>query len=735
MQKLDERITQQMMRADEINLRQYWNVVKRRKWWIASFSVAAAIAAGVIVSNIAPVYRATATIMMEAQPANIVSIQDIYGMETKTQEYFQTQFEILKSRPIAEKVTARLNLLEQPEYLPAPEPVWKRYIKQWLPKFSDGKSSEEKAAAKSADPFTGMVTRYGSALTVTPIPKTQLVSVSYNAEDPALAAAVVNAHAQAFIESHMEAREAMTRSASQWMTSRVDELKEKLNASEKRLQDFREREHLVDTDQGIQALQAHEISDLSTKLLEARRVLSENRNAFDQVNSARSASLDAKLAIPAINSDALVKQFRQSRATAELKVAELAKRYGAMHPKMTAALSERDAAVEALERQVNSVIDSIGNQQSALQGQERAISSALSATKAGAQSIARKSAEYRSLMQEVETNRQLYDLFNKRISETHETGDLATAHARVIEPAVAPTQPTFPKRNLVIALAFMGALIFSIAMVLLLEMLDNTIKNAEDLEHKLGLPLMGLIPHVKRSRKYGKRIGHAFVDNRDRKFGESIRTLRTAITLSNLDTRHKMIMFTSSVGDEGKTSIACNVALAFSQLERVLLIDADMRRPSVAQEFSINGKRCGLSALCAGTASLSDCIASTEVETLDVLLSGDIPPNPQELLASQKLRVLLQRLSEIYDRIVIDCPPVLPVSDAMLLANAVDAAVYVVRADKTPVSQIKRGIELLSRTRVEVLGVALNQTDTRKSESYGDYGAYLADNYNPAKAG
>lgn len=725
MQQLDERVVRQMIRDDEINLRHYWNIVKRRKWAIGAFAIGVAIAAAVIVSNIDPIYRASATVMIEAQEPNVVSIQDIYAADTKSQEYYQTQFEILKSRPLAEKVAARLDLLQQPEYLPQPKPVWQNLLTQWLPK------SETK---KKSDPFAALVNRYETLLTITPIPKTQLVTVSYDAKDPALASAVANAHAQAFIESHMEAREAMTRSASRWMSSRVDELKEKLNTSEKRLQDFREREHLIDTDQGIQALPAHELSELSTKLIEARRLLSENRSSFDQVNSARHASLEEKLAIPAVNADPLVKQFRQSRATAELQVAELAKRYGPSHPKMKAALSERDAAVEALQSHVDSVIESIGNQQAALQGQERAIASALSSTKADAQGIARKSAEYRSLMQDVETNRQIYDLFNKRISETKETSDLATAHARVIEPAEVPLEATFPKKTIIVSLAFAAALLLGVTAALLMELLDNTIKTAEDVDSKIGLPLVGLIPHVKRSRKFGKRIGHAFTDNRDRKFGEAIRTLRTAVTLSNLDSKHKLIMVTSSVGDEGKTSIACNLALAFSQLERVLLIDADMRRPSVGQEFALGGRRSGLSSLCIGSAALSDCIAATDTSQLDVLLAGEIPPNPQELLASQKLRALLQRLSEIYDRIIIDCPPVLPVSDALLLANAVDAAVYVVRSDKTPTGQIRRGLELLHRTRVEVVGIALNETDTSKSDSYGDYGAYLADNYRSVEA-
>ncbi|HEY3699400.1 MAG TPA: polysaccharide biosynthesis tyrosine autokinase [Spongiibacteraceae bacterium] len=722
MQKLDERVVQRAMRGEEVDLRRYWSMVYRRKWSILAFSLAAAAAAAGISSLLDPIYRASATVMIEAQQANVVTIQDVYGMEDRGQEYYQTQFEILKSRPLAEKVVKHLDLTQQPEYLPVPPPFWKR----WLP------VQEKKAAL---DRNTAVVNRYEDILRITPIPKTQLVTISYDAKDPALAAAVVNAHAQAFIESYMEAREAMTRSASQWMSSRVDELKQKLNESEQKLQIFKEREHLVDVDQGLQSLSSHELNELTTKLIEARRALSENRNSFDQVNDVRSASLDEKLAIPAINSDPLIKQFRQARATAELQVAELSKRYGPLHPKMKAAISERDSAVAALTSHIDSVMDSIKNQQDALQGQARAIASAMDDTKAQVQSIGRKESEYRSLMQEVDTNRQLFDLFYKRITETKETGDLDTAHARVIEPAETPTEPASPKKTLITALAFIAALIVGIVGALLSETLDNTLKNAEDVDNKLGLPLLGLVPFLKRPRKFGKHIGHEYLDNSDRKFGEAIRTLRTAVTLSNLDAGHKLVMVTSSVGDEGKTTIACNLALAFAQLEKVLLIDADMRRPSIANEFAISSNQPGLSALCARTAGFTDCIVRKTGENLDVLVAGDIPPNPQELLASQKFRLLLNKLAERYDRIIIDCPPVLPVSDALLLANAVSAAIYVVRADKTSVAQVKRGIDQLRRTRVDIIGIALNQTDMRKLETYDDYGgAYTGRNYTTAES-
>jgi capsular exopolysaccharide synthesis family protein len=712
MQKLDERVMQQALREEELDLHRFIAVIGRRKWTILGLSLLAAFAAALITFSIDPIYRASATVMIEAQEANVVSIADVYGADTRTQQYYETQFEILKSRPIAEKVVKRLNLAASPEFVWPPAP-WEPLLQKLNPK-----------QARPLSPAEVAVNRYEAILDVTPTPKTQLVKVSFDSHDPALAAAIANAHAQAFIESHLEAKEAMTRSASEWMTGRAEELRQKLTESEQRLQAFKEREHLLDIETGIQALPAHELNELSTKLIEARRLLSENRNVFDQVNQLQNGSLEEKLAIPAVNSDPLVKQFRQAYAEASRKVAEVSMRYGPLHPTMRAALSERDEAQRSLANHVESVMESIRNQQDVLRGQEQAVSVAVNTTKADVQSVSRKESQYRALMQEVDTNRELYSLFYKRISETKEAGDLASTNARVIEPAAVPVDSVKPKKALIIVLTFAAALIGTVVVVLLSDVMHATIKNSDDIEQKIGLPLLGLVPIAKRPRKMGKNVGHEYADGSDPKFGEAIRTLRTAISLSNLDAGHKLIMVTSSCGDEGKTSVACNLALAFAQLERVLLIDADMRRASVAEEFGLSEYQPGLSELCAGNVNVADCIVRLEHEKLDVLTAGVLPMNPQELLSSRRFQEVLNKLKTMYDRIIIDSSPVLPVSDSLLLANRVDALVYVIKADSTKVGQVKSGLQLFRRTPIAVKGVILNQVNLKKIEEYGAAYAY-----------
>lgn len=684
----------------DVDLRQYVNVVWRRKWLILAI-VAVVVGSVAAVMIPAPfIYRATATMLIESKDAYVVSIQDVYGAEARGLEYYQTQYEILKSRPVVAKVIDALALQNVPE----------------LAQYED-KIVLSRAALEE---------RYLHQLRISPVPRSHLVKISFDARDPQLAAAIANAHADAFIDTYLEAKESATHSATRWLSTRLEELRTKLTTAEKNLQAFKEREHIIDVD-GFQALPARELNEMTTKLIDARRDLSQTGNAYAQISQARNVGLDEKLAIPAIRADRIVQQLGQARADADLKVMELSKRYGPLHTKMKAAISERASTEAALMRQVDSVMDAIKNEHEVLQGQERSIAGAVSKTQSNVQLQGRMESEYRALVREVDTNRQLYDLFNKRISETRETGDLNSANARVVEPAAIPLAPVSPQKTLMLVLAVILSLLIGLMLAFLLEYIDNTIKHPTDVEQRLGLPLLGIVPMLKGKKKVGL-VGTALKSGKDRDFGEAIRTVRTSIALSSLERPSKTILVTSTLPSEGKTALACNLAAAFAHSERVLLIDADLRRPSIATELDMDRKLPGLANLCAGTAALADCIKRGG--TYDVILAGAALENPQELFGSPRFGTLLSELADSYDRIIIDSPPTLPVTDVLLLANNVDALVYVVKAGATTTRSIKAGIQRVRRTPVVVLGVVLNQVDLKKLAAYGDYGgSYYGDNY------
>ena len=259
----------------------------------------------------------------------------------------------------------------------------------------------------------------------------------------------------------------------------------------------------------------------------------------------------------------------------------------------------------------------------------------------------------------------------------------------------------------------------------MLERLDNTVRTTNDVSEKLDAPLLGILQWV-RGRHHKFEIQRAFLNDTDHQFTESVRTLRTGIQMSALDTPHKVVMVTSSVPEEGKTSVATNIAFALAQVKRTCLIDADMRRPTIAKVLGLDSKAPGLSQLVAGTEPPVNCIYEFEDSKLHYIPSGTVPPNPLELLSSKRFGDVLKKLEESFDVIVIDTPPVQLVSDAVIIAGLANALVYVVRADSTPYQVAKGGLEMLKKGKAQLLGVVLNQLDLQKAERYYGYGKYVS---------
>jgi capsular exopolysaccharide synthesis family protein len=321
----------------------------------------------------------------------------------------------------------------------------------------------------------------------------------------------------------------------------------------------------------------------------------------------------------------------------------------------------------------------------------------------------------------VEANRSLYDTFMTRLKETTATSDMDAASARVVDRAALPTIPISPQRSLIVSFAGVLALMAGIGLSLVLEMLNNTFKSIEDVESKLNLPVLGILPLIK-GRQRGE-IAQMFTSDQDKAFSEAIRTIRTSLVLSDMHQRHRTLVVTSSLPGEGKSSVAANLAYAFGQMEKVLLIDADLRRPTLAKNFKFPVGSPGLANLIAGTAKLDECIKSNE--GIDMLCAGAVPPNPLELLSSERFAKLIEFFKGRYDRVIIDSPPIQAVSDASVLAIHADAQIYVIKSEATAIPLVKRGVGQLLQSNSPLTGVVLNQVDVQKAQKQGyNYGGY-----------
>ncbi|MBV1790204.1 polysaccharide biosynthesis tyrosine autokinase [Marinobacterium sp. D7] len=719
----------QRIADDEIDLLQLWQTIWRRKWSIITLTLVVMMLAALVVLSITPIYKGVSTLLIEQKAAKAVSIEAVYGLEGASNEYLQTQFELLKSRELAERVVRELNLTTHPELDPRqrPEPLIdirgmiKSFdIRKWLP-IATPLDFEASEALTEAQIFDQVVLAFIERTTISPVMKTQLVKVEIEMADAHLAAQAANALANAYIESQLEAKLDMTQTATNWMNERLSTLKTKLQESERNLQAFREAENLVDLE-GVTTVAGGELSQTGDRLIDARRSRAEAESQYRQVASMKNGGWERLATVPAVLSNPLVQQFKAEEGRARSKVQELSRRYGPKHPKMISANTELNAASTNLRSQVEQVVASIEREYQLATANERSLQSSFNQNKEQIQDIKRKEFKLRELQREVETNRSLYDTFMTRLKETSATSDFEAVNARIVDRAVVPEDPIKPKKSLIVAIAGLLAMMAGVGMALLLDFLNNTFKSTEDVENKLNLPVLGILPMLKGKQR--NDVARMVLNDGDKAFTESIRTIRTGVVLSGLDNPHKVLVVTSSIPGEGKSSVSANLAFAMAQMEKVLLIDADMRRPTVAKNFEFPVGTPGLANLVAGTAKLEECIKSVE-GNLDIISAGTVPPNPLELLSSQRFAKALQVLESRYDRIIIDSPPTQAVSDALVLSTYANALIYVIKSESTAIPLAKRGVGQLLQNNAPVTGVVLNQVDIKKAKKYGySYGGY-----------
>lgn len=705
--------------VEVIDLSYYWQVIRRQLKKIILFSAVITAIAVLVALVITPVYKATATILIEAEEAKVLSIEEVYGLGSPSDEYYQTQFEILKSRELAKRTVLELGLVDNPEFNPAhPENKKSFSIKELILGEADP-LTEEEILAKTVDTFW-------EAVSISPVRKTQLVKVSVESESAEMARVAANAMAQQFIESQLDAKIEVTQQAAGWLSDRLGGLKAKLEASERKLQQYREENDLVDVE-GVDTLVAKEIDQITEALVEARARRLELQGTYEQLQSLGELNYDNLSSLPNIISNPVVVNLRDSETQAELKVSELKKRYGPLHPKMIAAESDLEAVRESVLTQMKRIATSIESNYLVAKSKENSLEKALTNSKSDVRNLNRTEFTLSEYQREVRTNRQLYEAFFNRVSETSATGDLQTASARVVDPAVKPVDPVKPNKKLIVLLALVVSGMFGVALAFLLDILDSTIKNLDDVERKLDVPMLGLLPLVGKKQDAGdaEQMVRAFVGEGMDGFRESVRTLRTGLTLASMEQPASVILVTSSVPSEGKTTTSTNIAEAFGQMEKTLLIDCDMRRPSVAKKLGLAPNVPGLSNAVAYPEMLDECIQSRPELGIDVVSAGPIPPNPLELLGSKNFRDILDRLRSRYQRIIIDSAPMQAVSDALYLSTLVDGVVYVVKADATKDKLAQDGLGKLDNNNARVLGVVLNQVNVDREAKYADsYAGY-----------
>jgi capsular exopolysaccharide synthesis family protein len=726
---------------DEIDLRELWNILRRHQRSIILITFISMLLATLIVFSMKPIYRSTATLLIETEERNVVSIEGVYSGGQQSIKYLNTQFEVIKSEALARKVIDELKLTKHPYFLPkvdeyGNEVSQRSSLMKLLPEaVSAWFEPAPGISIDGGEEFTPqelrirkLLGRFYEMMSVLPVRNTQLIEISFEANNNYLAAQMANGMAQMYINDQLDARLEMTAQANSWLSERLLDIRGKLKTSEEALQNYREQEQLIDT-KGVTGLISKQLEELNQDLITAQRTLNSLESARKQIEQIKGDKYQDYLSVPAVLNDDLASQLIADASVADRTLESLGQRYGHKHPKIISAKAALNTANKALKNHVHSVVNGIDRQYQLARSAETSAQEALRSAKEEMRDINRKEHQLGILQREVNANRQLYDLFLKRIKETAESTDINQTNARIVDHAIPAINPVKPKKMLIILAVGFVSLIFSITLSFLFEHFDNTVKSAHDIEARFKIAVLGVLPKIQGKMSDLWKI--VKIDTRA-SYSEGIRTIQTGVVLSRLDNPHKTIMVTSSLPGEGKTMIAANTAINLSEMYKVLLIDADMRKPSVGSYFGLEPEAKGLTELLAKLEKSSSCIHRWESTNLYVMPLGRVPPNPLELISSRAFKRLLEKLTTLFDHIIIDSAPVLPVSDSRLIATMVSGVIYVIKADSTPVSVIRDGLHRLNQANIHIIGGVLNQFDTRKHQQYGNYdysGGYYTESY------
>lgn len=723
-----------------VDLKSYWTILMKAKWKVLGFAFFTTLLVAIFVAGLTPIYRASVSLLFNTNADNTVSIDSVYSLDTSRKEYFLTQFEIIKSRAVSEQVIDKIDLGNQPEYLPSGEvdlvSQLKTAVKSWLPLAKENKEIDSAVAARIAK--TKLISNFQDKLIVNPVRKTQLVYISFEAEDPALAALVANTVAETYIIQEMSGQLDSTKKAALWLKQRLDELRASLEQSIADLQDYRIKENLIDIEsKGVRSMASDELENLTASYLKAKKKRFEAETIYLFASSVKGSDIDTLMSLPEISNHPLIEDIKTAEIDAKRNVSTLSYRYGPKHPKLIAAKAQLAGLNKQLVVQANKLVKSIAKDLNTAKANEQRLQSELTVEKSKYQQVTSKEQGYLKLKREVDANRALYETFLTRFKEMNITTDLEVQKARIIDRAEIPLAPTKPNKRLVVMLAFIASFGFAVVLTFVLDALNDSFRTAQDVETVLAMRLLGLLPQIKIKRKQSLPL-YTYFDDKYRGFSEAVRTLRTGFVLSHLDSNHKIVVVTSSIPGEGKTTTSLNIAFAMAQMEKTLIIEADMRRPSFTKLLDLAPYQGGLSNIISGTDKLTDVLIHDEKSGLDILSAGFIPENPLELLSHPQFAKLLDSLKGHYQRIIIDSPPTQVVSDALVLAKQADSFIYVVRAESTKKSVAKGGLLRLRELGVKIDGIVLNHVNVKsganKYEGYYDYYGYSNDRKPELKA-
>jgi len=715
----------------EPHLYDYLLILRKHQWLILSFLLAIVTIVSIATFRMRPVYIATARIEIDRENANILPFQgaDSYDYMMDLENYIETQSKILTSETMALQTIRNSGLASNPG-------------------FSGGSGPSEAIATGSLanQKYPPEVGAFLGSLSVKRVPNTRLMDVSFESTDPQLAARMVNAHLETYIEQNYRRSYEATTQASRWLAGQLDELKIKVEKSENARIEY-ERQNQIWTVDDKQTMTTQRLGDLNKELTDAQSDRIKKQALYE---FAKAGELEA---VPQLRNNAVLQDLQRRRSDLSIQYTDAVNQYGPNFPKVQRIQAQIKDVNEQITRQSKSVIVELENDYRAALQLEELRSKTLDQQKADTNVMSEKMVQYNILRREAEANKALYDGLLTKLKEAGISAGLRSSNVRIVDPAMIPSTPARPAKARNIALAFLVGLVGGIGMALLREYLDNTVKTPDDVETLARLPSLAVVPAFgdgASSKKLAGLLTEASSNGHDKRIelvaqhlpksniAEGFRALRTALLLSQPDRPPQVILVSSALPREGKTTVAANLAVTLAQLgDKTVLVDADLRKPGIGRLLNLGtGKYAGLSSYLAGVSSLDlITVPYPAIPNLAAIPTGPLPPNPADLLSSHRLTDAIAELRTKYKFIVLDSPPIMAATDAVILSVQADGVLLVVRSGETPKEAFTRARDLLTSVKSHLLGVVLNAVDASAPDYYYSYRYYpYSYGYGPQEA-
>jgi succinoglycan biosynthesis transport protein ExoP len=716
-------------RDEEIHLLDYWRVLlKRRRVALTFFAVVVGI---VVVYSFAatPVYRGTAQILVDLEKNPVMTFADsgngAYIQMRDSSEYYRTQIEILSSRAFGDRVVKKLQLDQNPYFMDQKEKGAGGIVRSIRKIFAG--LLPAKAKPNNPIPLAAIQEEADPALTDAVLKNMEVevgkgsnvLKIHYYSENPLVASAMANGIASAYIEHNLDIRVKPFRDAVEWLSARMIESRSKVEESQKVVQNYKEKKGIVSFETKENVI-TQKLQELMSQLVQAGGSRQDAEVKYNEIKSVIEHP-DLLATVPDIMNNEVIQGLRTDELTVKRKISELSEKYGPKHPLMVRAQTELATVQKNLLAEARKMMAAAKTEYDIARGRESSIRRTIEEQKLEVLDLGRKAIDYGVIAGEADNNKQFYELLLKKLQEASLSGGINVSNAQIVDGATVPDAPIRPKRGLNVLLALVVGLMGGVFAAFFMEYMDDSIKTPEDIENVLALPFLGYVPAT------AKEEGPIYMFSGPRaSIAESYRTIRTSIMLSSMEESPvQVILVTSSTPNEGKTTTAANLAVAMAQMgERVLLIDADMRRHNLHKVFALDNL-IGISDMVVDHANMETGTRDlSQIPNLSVITGGTLAPNPSELLGSNSMRDLLAKFRKQYDRIILDSPPLLAFSDALVLSRLADGTLFVIWGGVTRRDAVRKTVQAIQGVNGKVLGVVLNNVSASwKSSSY-EYNPY-----------